>query len=175
MSQEALVAEARVGGGALSLYRDLLVHRSDAVTETIPLAQLASVRIAFERDAAKLGGAIALGLVAALLLLVAAPLRAWLAAVAVKAAEPGTRESLESVLHSVFSALAGLAGALPAIAVALLVAAAALSALWAYGRTTLTLSFAATARVLSLRGRNAALIEFAESLAARLSALAQSR
>lgn len=175
MSRDALVAEARVGDGALSLYPDLLVHRSDAVTETIPLAQLASVRIAFEREAGKLGGAIALGLVAALLLLVAAPLRAWLAALAGKAAEPGARESLESVLHSVFSALAGLAGALPWIAAAALVGGTVLAALWAYGRTTLTISFAATDRVLSLRGRDAALIEFAESLAARLGALAQSR
>lgn len=175
MSRDALVTEARVGDGALCLYPDLLVHRSEVITETIPLAQLASVRIAFEREAAKLGGAIALGIVAALLLLVAAPLRAWLANLAGKAAEPGTRESLESVLHSVFSALAGLAGALPSIAMALLFAAAALTALWAYGRTTLTLSFAATERVLSLRGRNAALMEFAESLAARLTELAQSR
>lgn len=175
MNRDDLLAEAQVGGGLLSLYQGRLVHRGDAVTETIPLAQLASVRIAFEREAGKFGGAIALGVVAALLLLVATPLRAWLATLAGKAAEPGTRESLDSVLHSVFSALAGVAGALPWIATALLIAGAALAALWAYGRTTLTLSFAATERVLSLRGRQAALIEFAESLAARLSELTQAR
>lgn len=175
MSQDALVAEARVGGGALSLYPELLTHLSEAMTETIPLAQLASVRTAFEREAGKLGGAIALGLVAGLLFLVTAPPRAWLSALADKAADPGARESLESMLHTVFAALAGAAAALPSIAAVLLFAGAALVALWAYGRTTLTLCFAATERVVSLRGRNAALIEFADSLAARLSALAQSR
>lgn len=175
MNRDGLLAEVQVRGGLLSLYEGRLVHRGDAVTETIPLAQLASVRIAFEREAGKLGGAIALGLVAALLLLAAAPLRAWLVALAGKAVEPGARESLDSVLHSVFSALASVAGALPSIAAALLVAGAALAALWAYGRTTLTLSFAAAERVLSLRGRNAALIEFAESLAGRLAEMTPGR
>lgn len=175
MNRDGLLAEVQVRGGLLSLYQGRLVHRGDAVTETIPLAQLASVRIAFEREAGKLGGAIALGLVAALLLLVAAPLRAWLVALAGKAVEPGARESLESVLHSVFSALAGVAGALPSIAAALLVAGAALAALWAYGRTTLTLGYAATERAHAVRGRNPALIEFAEALAGRLAEMTPGR
>lgn len=175
MSRDDLLAEVQVGGGMLSLYQGRLVHRGEAVTETIPIAQLASVRIAFEREAGKLGGAIALGLVAAVLLVVAAPLKGWLATLAGKVAEPGARESLESVLHSVFSALAGVAGALPSIAAALLVAGAALAALWVYGRTTLTLCFAATERVLSLRGQNAGLLEFAETLAGRLAELTQAR
>lgn len=175
MIRNDLLAEVQVGGGMLSLYQGRLVHRGDAVTETIPLAQLASVRIAFEREAGKLGGAIALGAVAALLLAIAAPLRAWLAALAGKAVEPGARESLDTLLHSVFTALAGVAGALPWIATVLLIAGAALAALWAYGRSTLTLSFAATERVLSLRGRNAALLDFSETLAARLAELTQAR
>jgi len=175
MSPDHPLAEVQVGGGMLSLYQGRLVHRSDAVTETVPLAQLGSVRIAFEREGGKLGGAIALALAAALLLLVAAPLSVWLATLAGKVAEPGSRESLESVLHSVFSVLAGVAGALPSIAVMLLVVGAAFAALWLYGRTTLTLCFAATERALSLRGRNLALLEFAEALARRLAELTQAR
>lgn len=176
MSGDRLLAEVGLGRDSLSLYPGRLVHRSDAVTETMPLAQLASVRIAFEREAGKLGGAIALGAAAALLLAIAAPLRNWLAALAGKAvAEPGARESLETVLHAVFSALAAAVGTFPAFAAALLAAGAVLTGLWLYGRTTLTLCFAATERALSLRGRNAALMEFAEALAARLSELTQAR
>ncbi|MBM3353885.1 MAG: hypothetical protein FJY51_11595 [Betaproteobacteria bacterium] len=178
MSRDGLIAEAQVGSGALSLYQGCLVHRSDALTETIPLAQLASVRIAYEREPGKLGGAIALAVLAGLLLLSATALRDWLsglAATAARAAEPGRREALEAMLHSVLSALAGIAGALPAVGSGLLVVCAVLAALWLHGRTTLTLSFAATERALVVRGRNLALIEFAEAIAARLAEQAPAR
>lgn len=178
MTRDDLIAEARAGGGTLTLYQGRLVHRSDAASETIPLAQLASVRIAFEREAGKLGGAVALAVLAGLLLLAAAPLQGWLsglAGAAAKVAEPGRRESLDAVLHSVFAALAGVAGTLPTVGAVLLVAGAALAALWLYGRTTLTLGFAATERVLAVRGRDLALIEFAEAISARLAELTQAR
>lgn len=176
MNPDALQSEVDLGGGRLALYPGRLVHRSEAVTETVPLSQLASVRIAFEREAGKLGGAVALGTVAALLFAVAAPLRNWLAALAGKTVpEPGARESLETVLQSVFSALAAVAGAFPALAFGLLVVGAALVALWWYGRTTLTLCFAATERAFAVRGRNSALLEFAEALGSSVAELTRNR
>jgi len=82
MSRDGLIAQAQVGSGALSLYQGRLVHRSDALTGTIPLAQLASVQIAYKRESGKLGGAIALAVLAGLLRLSATPLREWLSGLA---------------------------------------------------------------------------------------------
>src|SRR4051812_50225839 len=38
-------------GSSMTLYANCLVHRSDFFLETLPLASLASVRVAFERNA----------------------------------------------------------------------------------------------------------------------------
>jgi len=87
----------------------------------------------------------------------------------------GRREALEAMLYSVQFVLAGIAGALPAVGSGLLVVCAVLAALWLHGRSTLTLSFAATERALVVRGRNVALIEFAEAFATRLAEQAPAR
>jgi hypothetical protein len=170
MSANRLLSELQLGGERLALHEWRLVHSGEAVSETIPLVQLASVRIAFEREGGKLGGAVACGIVALLLFLVSSPLNRWLAGLAAKVVTE-RRDSLELLLQSVLSALAGIAAALPALALALLAVTAVLAALWWYGRTTLTLSFAATERSFSARGKHAGLMEFSEALSARLDSL----
>src|SRR3989442_10141418 len=64
-------------GTHLTLYPNCLVHRGYAHLETLPLASIASGRVAFERDERKLGWGAALGLIALLLLGLAAPLAAF--------------------------------------------------------------------------------------------------
>jgi hypothetical protein len=136
--------------------------------ETVPLAQLAAVRIAFGREQAKLGWAIALLAIALALAAVAGPLLVWSGGAAARIAEHARRESLDAVLLAVLTALGGLASILPVLAAALGLLAAALAVFFWLGLTTLTLSFGAVERVYAVRGRNRFLIEFAETLSARL-------
>ena len=147
MSVNQSLAEFEIGSGAqrgsrLTLYASRLVHQGKDAMETVPLAQLASVRVAFERDARKLNWAVAL-LIAALVLVLLASFAA---------------------IGSLARLLFPLAGVLAAIAVALLVF------FW-LGHTTLTLSFAATERAFAVTGRNPFLVQFAEAVADQLAAL----
>src|SRR2546427_11103986 len=64
-------------GTHLTLYPNCLVHRGYAHLETLPLASIASVRVAFERDERKLGWGAALVIIALLLLGIAPPLAAF--------------------------------------------------------------------------------------------------
>ena len=157
-------------GTQLTLYPNRVVHEGGGNLEIVPLAHLAAVRVAFERDARTLNWAIAL-LVAALALGAAAgPLLGWSTAAAARIAEHARKESLDAVLLATFSAIAGGARTLPTIATALGAIAAALSLVFVLGRTTLTLSFAAVERAYAMRGRNRQLIEFAEVLGEQLAA-----
>ena len=63
MSDDAPLAEFEFRGGALrgsrfTLFPGRLVHRGGDVSESVALAQLGAVRIAFERDARKLNDSI---------------------------------------------------------------------------------------------------------------------
>ena len=136
--------------------------------ETVPLAQLASVRVAFERDPRKLNWAVGLLLVALTLAVISAPLQSWIAATASKVGDPARRESLDAVLFGVFNALGGFASILPGIATALALAAAALLVFFWLGATVLTLAFAATERSYAVRGRNPLLVDFAQIVAEQL-------
>lgn len=169
------LAEFEIGSGAqrgsrLTLYANRLVHQGGDAMETVPLAQLASVRVAFERDARKVNWAVVLLILALLMALVSGPLQSGVAALAASVKEHGGRESLEAVLLASFSGIGAfarlllpLAGVLAAIAVALLVF------FW-LGQTTLTLSFAATERAIAVTGRNPFLVQFAEAVADQLAA-----
>src|SRR5258708_32380678 len=64
-------------GTHLTLYPNCLVHRGGAHLETLPLASIASVRVAFERDERKLGWGAARVIIALLLLGISAPLAAF--------------------------------------------------------------------------------------------------
>lgn len=138
--------------------------------ETVPLAQLASVRVAFERDPRKLNWAIGLLVVALLLVAVSGPMHGGVTALAAGIKEHSGRESLDSLLLASFSVLGRIARSLPMLAAILAAIAAALAAFFWMGLTTLTLSFAATERFYSVRGRSPLLIQFAELVAAQLAA-----
>ena len=173
MSQDSHLAEFEFRSGAqrgswLRAYANRLVHQGGETMETVPLAQLASVRVSFERDARKLNWAIGLLLTAFILAAISGPLQSWIGATATRVGDPAKRESLEALLFGVFNALAALASLLPGIAVALAVAAAALLAFFWLGETVLTLAFAATERSFAVRGRNRLLIDFALAVADQL-------
>ena len=136
--------------------------------EAVPLAQLAAVGVAFERDSRKLNWAIALLLVALFLATISGPLKSWIASMASKVGDPARRESLDAMLYGVFNALGGFANILPGTAAALAVAAVALLVFFWLGATVLTLAFAATERSYAVRGRNRLLMDFAHVVAEQL-------
>lgn len=157
-------------GGRFTLYPNRLVFTGADTMETMPLAHLASVRVAFERDARKLTWAIALLLAALVLGAISGPLASWMQALQAKVSSSGTGESLESVLVACFSAIGHLARLFAPAAWLLAAGAAALLFFFWLGRTTLTLAFAATERVCAVRGRDPRLVDFADLLGERLAA-----
>jgi hypothetical protein len=157
-------------GSRLTLYANRLMHHGGDSMESVPLAQLASVRVAFEREPGKLNWAIGLLVLALILVAVSGPMHGGVAALAAGIKEHSGRESLDSLLLATFSVLGGIARSLPMLAALLAALAAALAALFWMGLTTLTLSFAATERFYAVRGRNPLLIQFAELVAAQLAA-----
>ncbi len=176
MSIDSPLAEFEIASGAqrgsrLTLYANRLVHHGGDSMEAVPLAQLAAVRVAFERDPRKLNWAIALLALALILAAVSGPLHAWMSELASKVAASAGRESLEAVLVAAFNALSHLARLLLPIAAVVVAGAVALLAFFWLGRTTLTLSFAAVERDYAVRGRNVFLVQFAEVVAAQQSAL----
>ncbi|MBI1943613.1 MAG: hypothetical protein HYS35_08090 [Betaproteobacteria bacterium] len=169
MSLSAPEAEFELKDGSrLILYSNRVVHEGAAALEIVPLGRLASVRVAFERDPRKLKWAAVLLLAALVLAMLAGPLQGWIAAAAAKVAEGGRRESLDAVLFAAFSALGGLARMMPAAALVLAAIAAALVVFFWLGLTTFTLCFGAVERAYAVRGRSRQLVEFAETVAARL-------
>jgi len=175
VTPENPLAEFEISSGAqrgsrLTLYANRLVHQAGDSMETVPLAQLAAVRVAFERDPGKLNWAIVLLVLALMLLAISGPLQSGIAALAAGIKENAGRESLEGVLLASFSVLGGLARLLPAIAAVLAVIGAALLVFFWLGLTTLTLSFAAVERAYAVRGRNLFLVQFADAVAVQLAA-----
>lgn len=162
------IASGTQRGSCLTLYANRLVHHGGDAMEAVPLAQLAAVRVAFERDARKLNWGIALLVCALILAAVSGPLQSGIGALAAGIKEHAGRESLDAALLASFSALGGLARLLTPLAAAVAAGAAALLIFFWLGRTTLTLSFAAVERDYAVRGRNPFLIQFAELVAAQL-------
>jgi len=156
-------------GGRLALYTNRVVlHGGDAM-ESVPLAQLASVRVAFERDSRKLNWAIGLSLAALVLAAMSGPLQAWMQTLSGEVRKGGA-ELLAPVLLASFGAIQHLARLFVPIALALFAGAAALLFFFWLGQTTLTLSFAAVERAFPVRGRNPLLVQFAEAVAEQLAA-----
>jgi hypothetical protein len=169
MSFEHPLAECDSGGGThLTLYANRLVQEGGDSMETVPLAQLAAVRVAFQRDAGKLGWAIALLVVALVLALISGPLQRWLAGAAARFSEPPRPESLDSLLHGVLNVLGGFAKLLPLLSATLVIGAVALLALFWFGKTVLSLVYGATERSYAVYGRNQYLAEFAQAVADQL-------
>lgn len=175
MALDSPLAEFEIDSGAqrgsrLTLYANRLVYQAGDAMETVPLARLASVRVAFERDPRKRNWALALLLAALILAVVSGPLQSWIAALASKVGDPVRRDSLDAVLLGVFNALGSLAGTLPGVAAALAAVATALLVFFWLGVTVLTLAFAATERSYAVWGRNRFLVDFAQTVAERLAA-----
>jgi uncharacterized Tic20 family protein len=164
------IASGARRGARFTLYANRLVLAGGDTMETIPLAHLASVRVAFERDARKLNWAIGLLLLALVFAMVSGPLQAWMTELASKVAASAGRESLEAVLLATFGAVGQLARLLFPVALILAAIAAALLVFFWLGQTTLTLAFAATERVCAVRGRDPQLVDFADLLGERLAA-----
>lgn len=170
MSESPLaVYEFRRGalrGSHLSLSATRLMHRGNGFHEVLPLGHIAAVRVAYEREPARMGQAAVLGIVALIVLAVTRPLQAALAfGLAELGAQPqgGSR-----FLLAALQALDLLAAVLPAVALGL--------ALWGalrfvhgwLGYTALTVLCGAGERVYTAPRRDAALFEFGDALSDRL-------
>lgn len=152
-------------GTHLTLYASCVVHRGDARLETIPLTGLASVQVNFQRDIRGMAWGIFLVVLAILVFLVASPLADTASAAAAEIApSSGVAAGLVALLRFVEAA----ARALPAFGVLALLGGAALAVLGWRGETTLRLTFAGGDRAYMVRGRNAALLDFAEAVANKL-------
>jgi hypothetical protein len=182
MNADAPLAEFEFRSGALrgstlTLYPNRLVHRGGDESESVPLAHLAAVRIAFAREPAKLGWAIALVALALVLAALAGPLQGFAAAAAAEVATHARPQSpgggVSALLLESFRVLGAAAALLPALAAALAACAAALGALYGLGVTTLTLTLAAVERAFPVRGRSRPLFDFAEDLSRELARIAR--
>jgi len=153
-------------GTHLTLYPTCLVHRSDTHLETLPLAAVTAVSVAFRRNARKLGWGIALIVAALLLLAISGPLDRF----ATDAATEMTKsdQGVGKALHSFFRLLMALASLLPVAALACVIGGGALCALGWMGTTILLVSLPGTERVYPVRGRDTMLLDFAEALSERL-------
>ena len=171
MSNDAVLAEFDIrGGDRLTLYANRVVQQGADAMETIPLAQLASVRVAFLREPARLAWSIGLLVVALVVAIITGPLQRGIAASVAKYGDPARPESLDALLLAIFNFFGAFASLLPALAAALAAGGVTLFVYYWLGGTTLTLSFAATERAWVVRGRDRALVQFAEAIGDRLAA-----
>jgi hypothetical protein len=157
-------------GSHLTLFPACVVHRGDADLETLPLAAIASVRVAFERDSRGLGWGLALVFIALLLLAIAAPLGAFASREAAEMATAGS-QGVARALQGFFGVLELGASLLPVLAGLTALGGIALAMLGWLGNTQLTLSFGGFERAFPARGRNTGLHDFAELVAEQLMTL----
>ena len=177
MSEDAQTALTRFDftsgesrGSQLMLYPRYLVHRSASHLETVPLARVTPLKVAFERNPRRIGWGIALLIVALVLFAVAGPV----GRVAHEAAQEmmASGQGVARALYSLFRFVEVVAALLPAIALAAALGGAALGAFGWLGSTTLTIVLGGADREFSVRGRNTMLLDFAEMVAERLVAAA---
>lgn len=174
-SQMALVrfdfASGALRGSQLMLYPRCLVHRSESHLETMPLARVTALKVAFEREPRRLGWGVALVIVALLLLALSGPLGSFAHSAAQEMTASG--QGVARALYSFFRFIEVIAALLPALALAGAVGGAALAAFGWRGSTTLTVALGGTERIFSARGRDTLLLDFAEMAAERLTATAR--
>lgn len=159
-------------GSNLALYPRCLVHRSQSQLETLPLAAVASLRVAFLRDSRKLRWGVALVVIALILLALAGPLGSIAAESANDMASGGT-QGVARALYGLFRFLEGVASLMPAAALACALGGAALAIYGWRGTTALTLTLGGAERVYWVRGRDTLLLDFAETVSERLASLAR--
>lgn len=156
-------------GSHLALYPRCLVHRSESHLETLPLAGVAALRVAFERDPRKLGWGVALVAAALALLAIAGPLGSFAAQASAEMGSGGG-QGVARALFTLFHFIEGVSSVLPAIGLACALGGAALAVFGWRGSTTLTLVLGGSERVYSMRARDALLLDFAEMVSERLMA-----
>lgn len=153
-------------GTHLTLFTTCLVHRSEHHMETLPIAGMTGVRVAFERDTRKIGWGIGLIVLALVLLAISGPIERFATEAAAEMAK--SEQGVGRALYAFFRFLVALASLLPVAALACVVGGAALAALGWLGSTTLTVSLPGAERVYPSRGRDTALLGFAEAVGERL-------
>jgi hypothetical protein len=160
-------------GSDLALHPASLVHRGASSLETLPLATMSSVRVAFERDARRLGWGAGWLVVALVLFAVAAPLAALATAAGqeLAAQHAAGTGGVAGALLGFFRFVEALAAALPFAAALAAAAGAALCALGWIGTTTLAVTFAGGERAWVVRGRSALLLAFSERLSEQILSL----
>jgi hypothetical protein len=163
-------AHGALRGTHLVLYVNCLVHRGEEQVETLPLAGVAAMRVAFERDRRKLGWAGGLFVAALVLFVLSGPVSSLAGAAATEIAASGG-QGVARVLHAVFRFLEALGNALPVAGFACLLGGIALGALGWLGTTTLTLHLSGTERAYAVRGHDTKLLDFSEALAEKLMSL----
>jgi hypothetical protein len=149
-------------GTQLLLYPGCLVHRSDNHLETLPLAAVSAVRVAFERHARRLGWGVGLVAAALLMLAIAGPLGRF-ASTALAAGPQAV-----AVMQTVYRLLEALASLMPVAALACMIGGIVLCAFGWMGSTTLLVALPGAERFYVVRGRDTLLLDFAEALSERL-------
>jgi hypothetical protein len=157
-------------GSHFTLYATCLVHRSDTELETLPLAGVASLRVAYERDIRKFVWGVSLVVVALLVFAISGPL-AGLASDAAAEMAKAEGHGVARALHALFRFLWSFANALPFIAFAGALAGIGLAVLGWLGSTSLVLDLAGSERMYAVRGRNPGLVDFSEAICERLMSL----
>jgi len=160
-------ANGELRGTHLTLYPTCLIHRGEHHLETLPLAAMSAVSVAFRRDTRKLGWGIVLVVLALLLLAITGPIGAFASGAAGDMASAGA-QGVAGALHGFFRLLEALASLLPVVALGCVLGGAALCALGWVGTTTLLVGLPGTERVYPVRGRDTLLLDFAEALSERL-------
>jgi hypothetical protein len=157
-------------GSSLSLGPETLMHRGRSQLETVPLQAISAVRIAFERDAHKIGWAIVLLIVAYAVSSVSAPLAGLAESLATRVRGDGAAsvQDIASIMIATFHGLSAAARMLPTFAKLIAAIGVVVLAIGLWGQTTLTLTLSAIERHYVVRGRNRRLFDFAEVLSDRI-------
>jgi hypothetical protein len=155
-------------GTQLMLYPTCLVHRGDSHLETVPLARVTAIRVAFARDNRRLGWGVALLVLALVLLAISGPLGSLAHGAAQEVAV--SNAGVARALHGLFRFLELTSAVLPAGALLCALGGAALAVLGWHGSTTFTVGLAGTERSYSVRGRDTLLLDFAEMTSERMMA-----
>ncbi len=158
-------ASGPLRGTQLSLYGTRLLHHGVGYMESMPLAAIAAVRVAYGRHEQRIGWGVALALLALALFAVSGPLRELAAGAA---AEVAGAQAIAEVLRSALRAAEALASLLSVAAFACFAGGAAMIVFGWIGTTTLVLMLPAAERAFPVRGQNRLLVDFAELLAERV-------
>lgn len=157
-------ASGPLRGTQLTLYGARLLHHGPDYKESMALGAIAAVRVAYERDAQRIGWGAALFVVALFLFLLFRPLGNLAGRAALEIT--GT-QSVAEVLRSILQAIEALAGLMPVVAAACVLGGGALIAFGWIGATTLVLMLPAGERAYAVRGQSRLLVDFADLLAER--------